>query len=117
MKNYFSISEQVCKCGCGKGKLDSEFLERLNLARQIANIPFIVTSAYRCEKHNKEVKGSPTSSHLLGLAADIKAEDSITKFLIIKALLDVGFNRLGIGKNFIHVDSDPNKIQNVLWMY
>lgn len=116
MKNYFSISEQVCKC-CGKGKLDSEFLERLNLARQIAGIPFIVTSAYRCEKHNKNINGSPTSSHLLGLAVDIKAEDSRSRFIIVNALLSVGFTRLGISKNFVHVDLDSSKTQNVIWTY
>jgi hypothetical protein len=29
----------------------------------------------------------------------------------------VGFNRIGISHNFIHVDMDMNKTQNLIWTY
>lgn len=114
--NYFTRSELECPC-CRKCKIDDGFLNMLNYARKIANIPFVVNSGYRCEKHNKEVGGSPTSSHLISCAVDIKAENSVKKFIIVNALLRAGFKRLGVGSNFIHVDSDNNKPQNVLWTY
>jgi len=36
---------------------------------------------------------------------------------MIEALLDADFTRIGIGKDFIHVDMDPNKEPNVMWTY
>ena len=36
---------------------------------------------------------------------------------MLEALLDAGFNRVGIGESFIHVDIDGNKPSNTLWVY
>ena len=62
-------------------------------------------------------KASAKSSHLLGHAADISCTNSSQRHKIIKALLKVGFNRIGIADTFIHVDNDPNKPANVIWTY
>ena len=100
------------------GKLmNYEFLLKLDKARYIANITFKITSGYRTVKHNKEVGGVSNSSHLHGLAADISATTSSQKFIIVNALLKVGFTRIGIGNTFIHVDLDKTKNQNVMWTY
>lgn len=115
-KNYFSKQEQACKC-CRQGEFDKNFLEKLNKAREQAGIPFVINSGYRCEKHNKEVGGSNTSSHLKGIATDIRCDDSNKRFNIVVALLEAGFTRIGIGKNFIHVDDDKEKAQGVIWLY
>ena len=115
-KNYFSRKEEACRC-CGQGGLIPDFRERLNKARELAGIPFILTSAFRCEKHNQEVGGSVTSSHLAGCAVDIKCTDAWSRFKILSALLDVGFQRIGIGRNFIHVDDDLTKSRGVIWDY
>lgn len=93
------------------------FLAKLDEAREIAEIPFIINSAYRTKEHNKRIGGKPNSSHLKGLAVDIRAKDSRTRFLILQALISVGFNRIGIAKTFIHVDDDESKSSNVAWMY
>jgi hypothetical protein len=37
--------------------------------------------------------------------------------IIVKALLEVGFKRIGIDDTFIHVDCDPTKDQNLIWVY
>jgi len=89
----------------------------LDTARDIAGITFNINSGFRCPRHNKEVGGSPTSSHLKGLAADIKADTSRKRYLVVKALIQTGFNRIGIGKNFIHVDLDLDKTDNLMWTY
>jgi len=115
-KNYFERSEEWCSC-CHKGGLVPAFRDKLNEAREIAGVPFILTSAFRCSAHNEEVGGSPTSSHLHGLAVDIKCEDGRKRFIIVEALRSVGLNRIGFGKNFIHVDMDGQKPQNVYWVY
>lgn len=41
----------------------------------LPNPQIIITSGYRCEALNKAVKGSQTSSHKIGSAADFKARN------------------------------------------
>jgi uncharacterized protein YcbK (DUF882 family) len=98
-------------------KMDSNFLDKLDEAREYSNIPFLINSAYRTPEHNESVGGTSNSSHLKGLAVDIKATDSRTRFLILDALLAVGFSRIGVADSFIHVDLDFSKSQNVIWTY
>jgi uncharacterized protein YcbK (DUF882 family) len=113
---YFKEEEFNCPC-CGINNMDKELLDILDKARDIAGVSFNITSGYRCSKHNKEVGGSNTSSHLLGLAVDISATNSTSRFKIIKSLLDVGIRRVGIAKTFIHCDIDASKAPEVAWVY
>ena len=99
-----------------ENNMNVDFLAKLDEAREYANIPFIINSAYRSPKHPLSIK-NPTSSHIKGLAVDISAKDSIDRFLILDALLAVGFSRIGVSDSFIHVDSDIDKAQNVVWTY
>jgi|LGVE01.1.fsa_nt_gb hypothetical protein len=115
-RSYFKAGEFACKC-CGAEKIQPAFVMQLNLARKLAGVPFDVVSGYRCPAHNADVGSRPTSSHPKGWAADIKAIDSRSRFLILKALFDAGFTRIGIGKTFFHVDADPDKDQRVSWLY
>ena len=96
--------------------MDEEFLERLDQARAFADIPFIINSAYRSPNHPLSIK-NPSSSHIKGLAVDIKATDNETRFKIVEALISVGFTRIGIADTFIHVDLDFEKRQNIIWTY
>ena len=63
------------------------------------------------------VGGTKTSSHLKGYAIDVSCDNSADRFRLIEVLMLVGFNRLGIAKTFIHVDNDPDKSKNVIWVY
>lgn len=116
--NYFSRKELECKC-CGTCLIASELVERLNEAREIAGIPFVITSGYRCEKHNQNVGGVADSAHVFGKAVDIAFKNSNQCFKIVKALYDVGFRRIGINfnKSFVHCDIDNTKQQDVLFKY
>ena len=96
--------------------MNVDFLAKLDEAREFAGIPFIINSAYRSPSHPESIK-NPTSSHIKGLAVDISVKDSITRFKVLNALIAVGFNRIGIAGTFIHVDSDLDKSQNVIWTY
>jgi len=116
MKEYFKLEEFACP-DCGKNLISPALVDRLNEAREIAEVPFIINSGYRCEKHNKEVGGSPTSSHLKGLAVDIRTTNSSDRFKILSSLLASNFRRLGVGKDFIHADLDSAKAQEVIWDY
>lgn len=118
MYKYFSNSDfQSATPTCQMEDMDEQFMHRLDTARGLAGIPFVVNSAYRTESYEKSQGRDGSSSHTKGLAVDIKAETSRTRYLIIKALLDAGFNRLGVGETFIHVDFDQDKDRNVIWNY
>jgi len=117
IRENFDRKNLECPC-CGLFLVNNPFLDKLQKARKIANIPFVVNSGTRCEKRNKKVKGKKTSSHLKGLAVDISAKGSRERFEILNALLAVGFSRIGIASNFIHVDDDVlDKDSSVIWVY
>jgi uncharacterized protein YcbK (DUF882 family) len=113
---YFKKSEFTCKCGCGETVISDDLLYSLDEAREFAKLPFVISSGYRCENH-PESKKNPTSSHIKGLAVDIKCTDSKTRAIIMDALGYVGFRRFGIAKSFIHVDIDNEKSNPVIWLY
>jgi len=110
---YFKLEEFKCKC-CGEIRMNANFLEKLEWAREIAGIPFKINSGYRCSKHNKEV-GSTSDNHVLGVAADIQCGGSARRFIVIDALIRAGFERIGISTEFIHADT--NNLPHAVWTY
>ena len=115
---YFEIKEFDSPDSPGSGKkMNQEFLKKIDSAREEAGIPFHINSGFRTKKHNELVGGRVGSSHLIGVACDIGYRGSRERFLILKSLMKVGFNRFGLGKSFIHVDGDIRKDENVIWTY
>lgn len=102
---------------CQLEDMDEDFMHRLDTARGLAGIPFIVSSAYRTVEYEKSKGRDGTSAHTKGLAVDLKADHSRERFLIIRSLLKAGFQRIGSGEDFIHVDFDQAKDRNVMWHY
>jgi len=115
--DYFKKSEFDCKCGCGLNNMSKEFVGWLEFVRTVLDAPIIITSGSRCQTHNNSVGGSKTSSHLTGLAADIEVKNSESRLNLVFALAQSHITRVGIGKNFLHVDIDKNKTQYVMWVY
>jgi len=107
----------VCRCGCGFFVPNDTLIKRLTAARIIAGVPFIINRGCSCKTHNKKEGGSDTSGHLKGEAVDIKVIDSRSRFKIVQALLNAGFTRIGIGKDFIHADITETKSTQVVWVY
>ena len=120
---YFKLSEFDSPDVVGSGEaMDMEFLSRLDQARSLCDIPFKITSGYRTKEYNEGLlargyKASANSSHMKGLAVDISCVDSSSRHKIIKSLMKVGLNRIGIADTFIHVDADTSKPANVIWTY
>jgi zinc D-Ala-D-Ala carboxypeptidase len=121
--NYFNFQEfdSPDEIGSGMpteqgGKMNKEFLFKLDEARMLAGTPFRITSGYRTEAHNKKVKGVKGSSHTKGCAVDIAVNSGLQRSAIVCALAKVGFTRIGIAKTFVHVDLDKEK-QNSIWLY
>ena len=115
---YFNIDEFDSPDEPGSGQyMDDDFLEMLDRARDFAGVPFVINSGYRTKAHNLKVGGTKNSAHLDGFAADIRCNASRERMYIVGALLEAGFNRIGIGNGFIHVDNDPTKPDDVIWTY
>jgi uncharacterized protein YcbK (DUF882 family) len=108
----FTESEFKCKCGeCQMGyeQMQQSTLYKLFTARKRCKHKFIIRSAVRCPNWNMLRGGKNNSSHLRGYAVDIAFTDMESAFDILKALLDAGFQRVGVNwtSGFIHVDDDP----------
>jgi len=115
---YFTITEFDSPDEVGSGRLmNVDFLEKLDLARSKFDKPIKINSGMRTSAHNAKVGGKSNSSHLTGYAADLHCNSSRDRYDLINCLLDVGFNRIGVGNTFIHVDSDPSKSPDVIWTY
>lgn len=120
---YFDLREFRSPDSDGSGQfMNMEFVKLLDEARGIAGTPFKITSGFRTWEHNNHLiamgyKASPNSSHLKGLAADIAVTNKAQRHKILTALMQVGLNRFGVADNFIHVDMDPSKPSNEIWVY
>jgi zinc D-Ala-D-Ala carboxypeptidase len=119
---YFTFEEFDSPDEPGSGKnMRRDFLELLDFAREESGTPFKITSGFRTEAYNKDLlkrgyQASKTSSHLKGCAADIACGNSQKRSMIVRALINVGFTRLGISKTFVHVDNDSDK-PDAIWLY
>ena len=115
---YFNYSEFDSPDVQGSGQMmDKRLLKKLDEIREIVGEPIIITSGFRTPAHNESVNGVESSSHLKGLAVDIAIRHSRMRFKLISTLFEVGINRIGIADNFIHIDIDPDKDENVIWTY
>ena len=97
--------------------MDKGFLAKLETAREYAGIPFRITSGYRTKERNELVGGVPDSAHTKGFAADLSCTSGGERCIIIKALLDAGFSRIGVANKHIITDNDPSKVSDVIWTY
>jgi len=114
---HYSKSEFNCSC-CGIQCMEYMFLCKLDVARDIAGVAFVISSGFRCPKHDLKIRdGKSGGSHPKGISADIEVLNSRDRFLILTALMAVGFTRFGMGKDFIHVDADTTKQPEVIWLY
>lgn len=116
MMRHFTIDEFKCPC-CGDANMDPSFLLMIDRAREHAGVPFYINSGFRCQAHNAVIGGKDDSAHLFGLAADIRCKGSRARFKILDGLLMAGFDRIGIGINFIHADIQKGKPGMVCWLY
>ncbi len=100
----FNREEFTCNCGCGFMDINHFLVNRLQVIRDIINLPMMITSGCRCENWNKTVGGKPHSLHLMGLAADWWVEDYSMKHVALMLHEWSGGFHFYEEENFIHCD-------------
>jgi len=113
---FFKPSEFACPC-CGKCEMSEDLVLTLDRIRKCLELPIFITSAFRCEKHNKEVGGAPDSAHLKGLAVDVSVLSSPYRCELISCAIYMRIRRIGIAKTFVHLDIDKSKPWPSMWVY
>lgn len=117
VSEHFSKEEFDCPCGCESPPPSPALLELLEKVRTKTGAPVIVTSGYRCRSHNAAVGGKTASAHLTGEAADIRVGGGEASFKIVKAAIEEGAVRIGVGDGFIHLDVSGSLPSPRLWTY
>lgn len=113
--DYFSeIEFNLCTPSCDKNAMSARFLARLNSARHMAGVPFILNSAYRSPEWDKSKGRSGKGYHTLGRAVDIRCSDSLVRADIIFSAMCCGLNGIGIAKDYIHLD---DRDEPCIWLY
>lgn len=115
---YFSPREfELCVPPCDIDDMSPNLLSVLDKIRDMAGIPLVLNCAYRSVEYDLAKGRSGGSAHCAGLAVDIRCTTSVNRFKILKAAITCGVRRIGIGKNYIHLDIDKTLPQNVMWHY
>lgn len=117
---YFSEQEfRKCDPPCDRESMEQDFLDVMDDIRRKARIPLVINCAYRSREYDKKKGRTGNSAHTQGLAVDIRCNASENRFKIVKAALECGITRIGIGKTFIHIDMGERVglPANVIWHY
>jgi hypothetical protein len=127
IKSKFTTYEFACDCGCDFGQdeehIDKNLIDKLNMMRILLGRGMVVTSGARCEEHNTAIGGVANSAHLPHhdsgqcRAVDILVRSSEDRYELLTLALKVGFNRIGIAKNFLHLDVAWDLPQQVIFDY
>ena len=110
--DHFNSKEFDCQCGCDAGEISSDLVNKLEKVRVAYGNSMRINSGIRCLDHNRSIGSSDTSSHIIGLAADVGCTDMASRMSLL-ALFGKHFKRMGIHKDFIHVDVDYDKPEGV----
>jgi len=107
---HFNSSEFRCTQSGGNFRISVELVQALERLRAHWNKPMFITSGYRTPAYNATLQGaSPTSYHLLGMAADVHINGvSVAELDNVAAASDMfggrglyfkdGFNHLDVGR-------------------
>lgn len=120
---HFSRSELQCSC-CGKSSMEAEFLERLEMLREVIARPLIVSSGYRCADYNEKIsKSGRTGPHTTGRAVDLLVSGEGAFQVVQVATGLAGFTGIGVkqkgdwGSRFIHLDDLDGSNRPRIWSY
>lgn len=104
-KSHFSASELMCPCcGVGADKMSPNMLRMAEEIREEnGGNPMIVSSAYRCAKHNDEVGGVANSHHLYGQAMDVHINGVPASTIVAQAKRRGSPDAYSMNANWAHI--------------
>ena len=119
MAKYFSESEfRRCTPACSEADMDAAFVRVLDRVRERAGIPLVLTSAYRSPEWEVAHGRSGKGDHPQGRGVDVRCGTGASRYKIVAAALAEGINRIGIGKNYVHLGAGAQGLpQDVIWHY
>lgn len=98
---------------CSQTLIDDKLVEYLQKIRDHFGKSVIISSGYRCEKHNKSVGGATASKHKQGMAADIMVTDvkpaEVAKYAESIGILGIGLYETNKDGFFVHIDTRTSK--------
>ena len=101
-------------------KMGPKLLSMLDELREAYGHPIKITSSYRSPDHPIEAAKSSPGEHAHGAAVDIVSDSGGKTFRLVKAAIQVGFQRIGISrkKGFIHLGIGyPGAPDKTIWTY
>lgn len=108
---HFHSTEFRCKCECKKIYIDEGLVNKLEtLFAKLNASKCIISSGYRCSKHDKNVGGSGKGQHVNGKAVDCVYYDKKGKIIPSKIVVCVAYDLdlfrgiAKIDKNYAHLD-------------
>lgn len=122
---HFKKAEFDCPC-CGANKMARDFVRKLDDLRSRVNFPLVVSSGYRCAKHNAAVsKTGDHGPHTTGRAVDF-AIFGRAAFIVVQQWslggwgTGLGLNQRGPHqKRFVHLDDleAGERYRPTVWTY
>lgn len=118
-----TFSDTAARKGLSNEPNDEQVANLMELAQSLERIrtllghPIIVRSAFRSPKVNSSVGGSPTSSHMEGLAADIVCPGFGTPKEVCEAIIgsEIPFDQIILEYDaWTHISIDPRMRRMVL---
>ena len=100
--------------------MDEKLLTMLDQLREAYGSPIKITSSYRSPSHPIEAAKDSPGEHSYGAAVDIVSDSGGKTFRLVKAAIQVGFERIGISrkKGFIHLGIGyPGAPEKTIWTY
>ena len=103
-------------------RLRWEMLKRLDDLREACGFALVVTSSFRDVDKNAAVGGANNSSHCLaadGMYSGVDLQFDLGgagRFILMREIFRVGFNRIGVYKKHIHLDIEDRLLQQQLWV-
>jgi hypothetical protein len=98
--------------------VSDKLMEKIDLLRDKCGFAIVITSGVRTASYNSTLEDSVSNSaHLKGLAVDLLCTDSKKRYRMLQVAFELGFTRIGLGKNYLHLDIDDSKSQDVAWNY